>query len=85
MGDYLLMNLASGNVVGVYDTEEGAIQAVAEGLQRYGHNDPTARNLQLQQQRAGQADQPLLSGEALVRRALAGVARVSDTPRRRSA
>ena len=66
----LLINVVSRNVIGVYATEDEALRAVAQGLERYGVQDRTARNLTMHRQFANRPDEVMAGGEELVQRAL---------------
>ncbi len=69
VSNYRLFNDRSANLVGSYDTEEEALQAVAEGVRHHG-TIGSARHLTLQRHIPGRADEPVASGEALPRRAI---------------
>jgi len=71
MGDYLLVNDRAERVMGVYDTKDDALRAVADGIRHHG-SAKAAHNLTLQIQRRGGKlpDEPIASGAALAKLAL---------------
>jgi len=63
---YELMDLSTGNLIGVYPTEMAALDDVAEVIQRYGDEEALTPALSTDDQAGGQG-YILLEGAALVR------------------
>jgi hypothetical protein len=65
---YELWELSTGNLVGAYETEAGALRAVAEAIRRYGSG--AASTLALDDAGPDGDGRPIAEGEELARRAL---------------
>ena len=67
-GGYWLLDTETANMIGCYRTEDAALRAVRDTVERYGRTSPAALSLAL----AADGDGEALAGEALIERALAG-------------